>query len=146
MTTGRRGPIFAVALALVAVLAAYARPPAVAAAPSPFTDIAGTTFEADIEWLFAEGITKGCTATLYCPERIVTRGEMASFLARMFDLPSTATDYFTDDDGTTHEVEINKLAVSGITTGCGATEFCRTEPVSRGQMASFLFRALAKYD
>lgn len=49
------------ALALVASLGGYARPPVASAADSPFTDIAGTTFEADIEWLWAEGITVGCS-------------------------------------------------------------------------------------
>ena len=129
------------ALAFVATLGGY-RPPLVAAATSPFTDIGGTTFEADIDWLFAEGITVGCTATLYCPADPVTRGQMASFLARMFDLPATTTDYFTDDDGTTHETDINSLAAAEITTGCTATTFCPAGPVSRGQMASFLVRAI----
>lgn len=136
-------------LAAAAILAAsgwLAHAPSTSAATTPFTDIAGTTFQADIEWLWTEGITKGCTATLYCPERIVTRGEMASFLARMFDLPVTTTDFFTDDDGTTHEIEINRLAASGITTGCTATTFCPTQPVSRGQMASFLTRAIPLTD
>ncbi len=149
MTAGRsfgRVPIILAAFALVATLGGYARPPAARAATSPFTDIAGTTFEADVDWLFDEGITKGCSATLYCPNDLVTRGQMASFVARMFDLPSTTTDFFTDDDGTTHEIEINKLARSGITTGCTTTTFCPAEPVSRGQMAAFLVRAIPLAD
>ena len=110
-----------VALALVATLGVFARPPVASAGTTPFSDIAGTTFEAAIEWLFTEGITKGCTATLYCPDRSVTRGEMASFLVRMFKLTEGGDiDAFTDDDGTTHEIEINKLAASGITVS-GAT-------------------------
>lgn len=131
-----------VALALVATLGGYARPPVAQAATPPFTDIAGTTFEADIEWLFAEGITNGCAATLYCPNDPVTRGQMASFLARMFDLPATSTDFFTDDDGTTHEADINRLAEADITTGCTATTFCPKASVRRDEMASFLARAI----
>ena len=65
---------------------------------------------------------------------------MAAFLDRALHLPATATDYFTDDDGTTFEGNINRLAASGITTGCTAT-FCPTA-VTRGQMAAFLDRAL----
>ena len=132
-----------VALALVATLGVFARPPVASAGTTPFSDIAGTTFEADIEWLFTEGITKGCTATLYCPDRSVTRGEMASFLVRMFKLTEGGDiDAFTDDDGTTHEVEINKLAASGITVGCTATTFCPKANVRRDEMASFLARAI----
>jgi hypothetical protein len=42
-----------------------------------------------IERLYAEGITDGCgTSPLrYCPGNIVTRGQMAVFLVRTFDLP-----------------------------------------------------------
>ena len=42
-------------------------------------------FEADIEWLAAEGVTRGCnppTNTLFCPEDPVTRAQMAAFLHR----------------------------------------------------------------
>ncbi len=66
---------------------------------------------------------------------------MAAFLDRALHLPVTATDYFTDDAGTTFEGNINRLAASGITTGCGPTTFCPTADVTRGQMAAFLDRA-----
>jgi hypothetical protein len=42
-------------------------------------------FEADIEKLAAAGITKGCnppTNNMYCPNNVVTRGQMAAFLHR----------------------------------------------------------------
>jgi len=112
-----------------------------AAATSPFTDISDSAFKADIEWLYAEGVTTGCQATLYCPKDNVTREQMASFLARMFDLPSTASDFFTDDESSIHEANINRLAAAGITTGCTATTYCPKAYVTRAQMASFLARA-----
>lgn len=108
----------------------------------PFTDIWGTTFEKDIIWVYNEGITSGCSPTLYCPTSPVTRGQMASFLARALGLPPTGTDYFDDDDGTTHEQNINRVAAAGITSGCGPGTYCPNANVSRGQMASFLARAL----
>jgi len=107
----------------------------------PFTDIANSPFRLDIEWLYGQGITTGCQATRYCPSDPVTREQMASFLSRMFSLPSTATDYFTDDEASIHEANINKLAAAGITTGCTATTFCPRALVTRAQMASFLVRA-----
>ncbi len=110
-----------------------------------FTDDDGTTFEGNINRLAASGITKGCSATLFCPTDTVTRGQMAAFLDRAFHLPSTATDFFTDDDGTTFEGNINRLAASGITKGCGPTTFCPTAEVTRGQMAAFLHRALTAF-
>lgn len=141
----RRLSILTVALAavLAATLVGLVRPPAVEADTTPFTDIAGTTFEADIVWLYNEAITVGCSETLYCPDDVVTRGQMASFLVRMFDLTEGAgIDAFGDDDGTTHEADINRLAHAGITKGCTATEFCPDRSVLRGEMATFLARAI----
>jgi hypothetical protein len=39
-----------------------------------------------IEALAAAGITSGCGAGNYCPDRNVTRGEMAVFLAKALGL------------------------------------------------------------
>jgi len=106
-----------------------------------FEDIADSSYKADIEWLVAEGITTGCSPTRFCPTALVTREQMATFLVRMFDLPSTTKDYFTDDATSTHEVDINRLAAAGVTTGCSATKYCPKRVVSRGQMASFISKA-----
>jgi hypothetical protein len=42
-----------------------------------------------IEQLHAEGVTGGCSDSplLYCPVASVTRGQMAVFLVKTFDLP-----------------------------------------------------------
>ena len=110
-----------------------------------FTDDNGTTFEGNINRLAAAGITSGCGPGLFCPTATVKRDQMASFLARAFNLPATATDYFSDDTGNTHEGNINRLAASGITKGCSPTTYCPKAEVTRGQMAAFLHRALLKY-
>ncbi len=49
---------------------------------------------------------------------------------------------FADDDNSVFQDDIEKLAASGITKGCGETSFCPTSVVTRGQMAAFLVRAL----
>ena len=107
----------------------------------PLVDAQFSTFNADIQWVFNEGITTGCSPERYCPDANVSRAQMASFLARAMSLPPTATDYFTDDNGTTHEANINKVAAAGLTTGCGERMYCPTGNVTRGQMAAFLHRA-----
>ena len=113
-----------------------------AASTDYFGDDNGTTFEHDINALAASGITKGCSPTSFCPDAEVTRGQMAAFLVRALSLPASSTDYFGDDNGTTFEHDINALAASGITKGCSPTSFCPDDPVTRGQMAAFLHRAL----
>ena len=97
--------------------------------------------------LAASGITRGCTATTFCPDATITREQMAAFLDRALHLLSTSTDYFTDDAGSSiFEQNINRVAASGITNGCGRGKFCPTTPsVTREQMAAFLHRALTTY-
>lgn len=107
-----------------------------------FTDDEGSTFEAHINAVAEAGITGGCTRNTYCPLATVTRGQMAAFLRRALDLPAASDDYFTDDESSTFELHINAVAEAGITGGCTATTFCPTAPVTRGQMAAFLRRAL----
>jgi hypothetical protein len=115
--------------------------------PDTFIDDDGSIFEADIEAIAAAGITKGCNPpdnTRFCPTDEVTRGQMAAFLRRAFSLPAASKDYFTDDDGSIFEADINALAEAGITKGCNPpdnTLFCPNDEVTRGQMAAFLKRA-----
>ena len=106
-----------------------------------FRDDEGSTHEARINAV-ARGRHHGrCGPGRFCPDGLVTRGQMASFLVRAFDLPSTSTDHFRDDNSSTHEARINALAQSGITYGCGTDRFCPDGRVTRGQMAAFLHRA-----
>jgi hypothetical protein len=52
---------------------------------TPFADTNGSLFTADIGWLRATGISLGCNPPAndrFCPDRLVTRGEMAVFLSR----------------------------------------------------------------
>jgi glucose/arabinose dehydrogenase len=108
----------------------------------PFSDITNSKFLDDIMWLYNEKATTGCTATLFCPKDELTRGQLASLLARALHLPMTSTDFFTDDDGTVHEPNINRIAAVGITTGCAANRYCPSRNVTRAEMATFLDRAV----
>jgi hypothetical protein len=70
---------------------------------------------------------------------------MAAFLVRGLGLTDAGSVDFVDDDNSIFEVDIEKLASAGITKGCNppiSDRFCPTNPVTRGQMAAFLSRAL----
>ena len=69
---------------------------------------------------------------------------MASFLARALGLTVGANDYFTDDESSTHEANINRLRFANLTSGCTPTTYCPNADVTRGQMAAFLHRALGQ--
>jgi len=65
--------------------ASYQPPPATG---TMFTDVPlSQPFAKWIEQLAREGITSGCGGGMYCPDVTVTRGQMAVFLVRAFNLP-----------------------------------------------------------
>jgi hypothetical protein len=114
-----------------------------------FVDDNGSVFEADIEKLAAAGITMGCNPPAndrFCPGDPVTREQMAAFLVRALGYSDAgAGDLFVDDDGSIFESSIDRLATAGITRGCNppsSDHFCPKQPVTRGQMAAFLHRAI----
>jgi len=67
---------------------------------------------------------------------------MAAFLARALKLkPGDAG--FKDTAGHIFEADIAALASAGVTRGCNPPvndRFCPDQPVTRGQMAAFLYR------
>jgi beta-lactamase superfamily II metal-dependent hydrolase len=115
--------------------------------PDAFTDDNGITHERAINQLAAVGIIAGTGGGGYTPTGIVTRGQMAVFLARAAEhvtgqeLPASG-DYFTDDNGTTFESFINQVAEAGITGGSESGAYNASGQVSRAQMGSFIARLL----
>jgi hypothetical protein len=79
-----RIPLRWVRLGMVVVLVLVVVVPGAALAAGSFDDDDNSMFEADIEWLAQTGITQGCSVSppLFCPDRAVTRGQMAAFLHR----------------------------------------------------------------
>jgi hypothetical protein len=113
-----------------------------AAFTPPFVDDDGSPYEPSIIKIADAGITSGCSTDLYCPYAIVTRAEMATFLVRAFGLPSSSTDAFSDDGASGHHSSINALAAAGVTNGCQPGRYCPNSTVTRGELATFIMRAL----
>ncbi len=113
-----------------------------------FDDTADSVFAADISALAAAGITRGCDPPvndLFCPDDVVTRGQMAAFLVRGLGLAEGSVG-FDDTADSVFAADISALAAAGITRGCDPPvndSFCPDDPVTRGQMAAFLRRALS---
>ncbi|RMH77160.1 MAG: hypothetical protein D6683_09270 [Actinomyces sp.] len=113
----------------------------------PFADVpGGAYYETGVGFLAANGITKGTSPTTYSPDQIVTRGQMATFLFRLTGSQWTLDpEPFTDVYGGRYFYEPVKWAYkSGITTGTSPTTFSPDDPVTRGQMAVFLWRLAGK--
>ena len=103
-----------------------------------------------VERLFDRKITIGCKLDplRYCPDRPVARSQMASFLVRALDLEPAPAAGFTDTEGSVHAANIDALFAAGITIGC-TTEplrYCPDEPLTRAQMATFLYRMAPRVD
>ena len=103
-----------------------------------------------ISRLYNAGITSGCDSNplRYCPEKNVSRAEMAIFLERgihgaSYKPPAVGNSTGFNDVPVTYWAAawIKQLAVDGITTGCGGGNYCPEAPVTRDQMALFLLRA-----
>lgn len=112
---------------------------------SSFADVSPDSFYAPfIDRMALLGVTTGCgDGTRFCPDRPVTRAQMAVFLSRAYSLPEGSDPEFDDvTDGAWYADAVARLAASEITAGCGdGTRFCPESQTTRGQMAVFLHRA-----
>lgn len=114
-----------------------------------FSDDDGNIHEASIDELADRGITRGCNPpenTRYCPTHHMTRGQVAAFIVRTLKLPAASTDYFSDDDGSVFNGDINALMEAGIGFGCTDTAFCPDRPLRRDEMAQMLVNAFSGDD
>ncbi|HSK97460.1 MAG TPA: peptidoglycan recognition protein [Euzebyales bacterium] len=112
----------------------------------PFSDDDASVHVEGITDLYNRGITKGCTATTFCPGKEVSRGQMASFVTRTMDHLDVSyrqgtRDWFSDDGASAHRRAIDALAESGIAPGCARDRFCPREAVLRGDVALWLAQA-----
>ena len=109
-----------------------------------FDDVDAAGFHARfIERMAELGVTTGCgDGSGFCPDRNVTRAQMAAFLSRAYDLPDGPDPGFSDvPPDAWYAADVAKLDASGITRGCGdGTRFCPSNDTTHGQTATFLWR------
>ncbi|WP_229023070.1 S-layer homology domain-containing protein [Actinomarinicola tropica] len=103
----------------------------------------GAFYATAVRWLAGEGITTGVGGSdRFAPEAPVTRGEMATFLWRHAGAPASGGPLFADvAHGAFYATAVRWLAAEGITTGVGGSDrFAPDAAVTRGEMATFLWR------
>jgi hypothetical protein len=101
---------------------------------SPHNTAIGAIAAADITQGFADGT--------YRPLENVTRGQMATFLAKGLALPPGNRTFSDVPSGYVHADAISRLATAGITEGFPDGTFRPNELVKRDQMAAFLARGI----
>ncbi len=114
---------------------------------SPYADAVGNTHEGAIACLHGLEIVRGFTDGTFGPRRSLTRGQTATMLygallAAGMDEVVDAPDAFEDDDGSVHEPAIDALAELGVLRGTADGSMAVSRPVTRGQLASMINRAL----
>ena len=130
-----------------------------AAADQGFADIEGLSEEARgaVNRMAELEIMTGASGSRFDPQGLVTRRDMAVFLARFLELAevgeggtsirAVASDenLFRDVSRLPRAVEnaVYRLYELGVAKGTSDTAFSPDDPVSRGQMASFITRTLA---
>lgn len=115
-----------------------------ASGTSTYSDVPSTNVHTgSIDAVTKAGVMGACAAGKFCPNDPVLRAEMAQILTDAFGLQASKTWSFTDvPSGSQLAGHVSAIADAGVTTGCTATTYCPDLPVSRGQMATFLARAL----
>jgi hypothetical protein len=96
-----------------------------------------------IKQLAAEGVTAGCGGGKFCPDKAVTRAELAVLLLRTkygtSYTPPSATGLFTDVPvGHWAAAWVEQLVAEGVTAGCGGGKYCPNQFVTRASVAVFL--------
>jgi hypothetical protein len=115
----------------------------VAVRPDRFSDIAGSVHADAVRRLADAGIAGGFADGTFRPEGPVERGQMAAFLTRARGLAPTGATDFPDIGDSVHAQAVRAVADAGIATGFPDGTFGPRLPVLRGQMATFLARALS---
>lgn len=108
-----------------------------------FNDVVKSAYYYDaVEWAAARGIAKGYTDTVFAPDDICTRGQVASFLYRAAGSPAVSSKCpFVDVSADSpHCKAITWAAAKGIALGFDATHFSPDQTCTRAQVATFIYR------
>ena len=114
-------------------------------APTSFVDVPANAYFADaVKWAVDKGVTNGLSDTMFGPYASCTRAQIVTFLWRAAGSPEPKTaSSFTDVPVSTYYAKAVAWAVeNGITNGMTETTFAPDATCTRGQIVTFLYRAL----
>jgi len=116
-------------------------------AKNPFTDVKKSDYYYKaVLWAAENGVTSGTSATKFSPNENCTRGQIVTFLWRaQSGKKVSAKNPFSDVKKSDFYYNAVLWAVkNGVTTGTSSTTFGPAENCTRGQIVTFLHRAVAK--
>ena len=113
---------------------------------NPFVDVkASDYFYKAVLWAVENGVTTGTGKDTFSPGSGCTRAQVATFLWRSQGKPTAANkNPFADVKNGEYYYDAVIWAVeNGVTTGTSVTTFAPNSTCTRGQIVTFLYRALA---
>lgn len=125
-----------------------------------FKDVSPNSYAADaIAWAYGSGITSGTSETTFSPDQPCNREQMAVFLWRYYvGTVASLKGYLDESNNLQHlkssyktgfsDIPANRwsadavygLKLLDVTSGTSATTYSPSEPCTRAQMATFLYR------
>lgn len=114
-------------------------------AATSFADVPANAYFADaVKWAVDKGVTNGLSDTMFGPYESCTRAQIVTFLWRAAGSPEPKTmSSFTDVPASTYYAKAVAWAIeNGITNGMTETTFAPDATCTRGQIVTFLYRAL----
>ena len=113
----------------------------------PFSDVKPSDYYYNaVLWAVEKGITNGTSPTTFSPNSPCTRGQVVTFLWRYAGMPKTSGSNPFSDVKTGEYYYDAVLWASGknVTNGTSPTTFSPNNTCTRGQIVTFLFRAIAE--
>ncbi len=112
---------------------------------TPFDDVAaGGWYEDAVSYVYNEGLMNGTTDTVFSPEQSISRAMFVTMLYRLAGMPDvepSASSLFTDcGDDMWYANAVVWAVENDITTGLTDTTFVPDRPLTREQMAVFIYR------
>ena len=112
---------------------------------NPFTDIKSRDYYYKaVLWAYENGITTGTSSTTFSPSEACLRNQIVTFIWRYMGKPAAET-------GNNPFIDVNKESFyctaviwaveNGVTTGTSVNTFSPEAACTRGQVATFLYRA-----
>ena len=113
---------------------------------NPFADVSESDyFYKPVLWALENGVTSGTGGSNFSPNNPCTRDQVVTFLWRAMGKPApNATEHpFSDVPDNAYFFQPVLWALeNGITSGTSATTFAPSNPCTRGQVVTFLYRAM----
>ena len=108
-----------------------------------FTDVnSGSYYAKAVAWAVENGITEGTGNSQFSPDKVCSRAQAVTFLARALSAKAASAADFSDVPANSYYADaVGWAAKNGVTEGVGGGKFAPNNDCTRAQIVTFLYRA-----